>query len=79
MKKNKTSIGISQTDLISIAEDHPWLSWACLVCGYHAKTDEQKTNHENKKNHKKWHPLKWNNGTDLRNAPPSFSFVDPLY
>lgn len=80
MKKNKKHApDKEQMNLTDIAEAHPWFSWACKLCGYHAKTDIQKEHHEKKPDHNQWVILKWNNGAELRNSPPKFSFVDPLY
>ena len=75
IKRMKTT----QTDIVEIAERHPQISWGCMICGYHAKSEKSRKDHEEVKGHNQWTSLKWNSRSEMNRAPSTFEFVENVY
>jgi len=64
----------SQLTFDDLAKNDPVLSWACSTCGFHAKTEAQRDEHE----HQTWTLLKWDSPNKLNESSKKFLFVEPI-
>lgn len=70
--------GVDQTNIDDFAEKNPFRSWGCKKCGFHAKNDIRKGDHEKVLGHNDWTELEWPNKNELMKAPDQFNIVKPL-